>query len=139
MNKSNQKKNNNDKRVKPIIKVLSLVFTGKDQKGCEYDPESCRDIVKSLQESGCFDKLSVTVTIAKNRVFTEDSKGTMNLGRFLSYNDETGDVELLIMGKNTELVDKLDDSVIVPRVRVNRNSTEVTSILGFEVVGTMEA
>ena len=134
----NQKKNNKAK-VKPITKVLSLVFTGKDQKGNEYDAESCKTIVKELQEAGCFDKLSVTVNIARSRVIDENIKGMLSLARFQKYDPETGDVEILLMGKNTEYADFVSDMVIVPRVRVGRNSNEVVSILGFEIVPAMEA
>lgn len=137
--KFDQKKNNKAKGIKPVTKVLSLVVTGKDQKGNEYDVDSCKAIVKDLQDSGCFDKLSVNVTIARNRVVAEDAKGIITLGRLLSYNAETGDIEILLMGKNTEYADFISEYVIVPRVRVGRNSNEVVTILGFEVVPAMEA
>lgn len=137
--KFDQKKTNKAKGIKPITKVLSLVFTGKDQKGNDYDVVSCKNIVKELQEAGCFEKLSVSVTIARSRVVDEDAKGMLNFARFQKYDTETGDVEILLMGKNTEYVDFISDYVIVPRVRVGFKSTEVVSILGFEIVPAMEA
>ena len=137
--KFEQKKTNKAKGIKPITKVLSLVFTGKDQKGNEYDVDSCKKIVKELQEAECFEKLSVSVTIARSRVVDEGVKGILNFARFQKYDPETGDVEILLIGKNTEYADFVSDMVIVPRVRVGRNSNEVVSILGFEIVPAMEA
>ena len=137
--KFEQKKTNKAKGIKPITKVLSLVFTGKDQKGNEYDVDSCKKIVKELQEAECFEKLSVSVTIARSRVVDEGVKGMLNFARIQKYDPETGDVEILLMGKNTEYADFVSDMVIVPRVRVGRNSNEVVSILGFEIVPAMEA
>ena len=137
--KFEQKKTNKAKGIKPITKVLSLVFTGKDQKGNEYDVNTWKKIVKELQEAGRFEKLSVSVTIARSRVVDEGVKGMLNFARFQKYDAETGDVEILLMGKNTEYADFVSDMVIVPRVRVGRYSNEVVSILGFEIVPAMEA
>ena len=103
--KFEQKKNFKAKGFKPIKKVLPLVFTGADQKGNEYDTDSCKTIVKDLQESGCFEKLFVSVNIARSRVVSEDAKGMLNFARFQNYNPETGDVEIILMGKNTEYAD----------------------------------
>ena len=138
MNRTNQK-NNKTKGPKPVVMTLPLVFTGKDQKGNEYDVDSCKSIVKDLQEAGCFEKLSVSVNIARSRVVDEDAKGMLNFARFQKYDSETGDVEILLMGKNTSYADFIAEMVIVPRVRVGRGSTEVVSILGFEIVPAMEA
>ena len=63
----------------------------------------------------------------------------MTLGRLQSYNVETEEIEVLLIGKNVELADTVKDMVIIPRVRTAYNSTEVTSILGFDVVPAMEA
>ena len=139
MEKFNQKKNNKARGPKPVVKVLYLVFTGKDQKGNEYDVDSCKSIMNDLNAAGCFEKLSVNVNIARSRVVDEDAKGMLNFGRFQKYDSESGEVEVLLMGKNTEYADFISDMVIVPRVRIARNSTEVTTILGFEIVPAMEA
>ena len=134
-----EKKTNNktfNKGPKPVKLNLAFVVTGMDQKGNEYDAASAKAIMSDLQSAGCFDKLSVSVGIAREKL--NAGKGIMTLGRLQSSNVETEEIEVLI-GKNVELADTVKDMVIIPRVRTAYNSTEVTSILGFDLVPAMEA
>ena len=136
------KPNNNNKpaRVKPIVKTLPFVASGKDQHGYDYDAESATAIVAVLQNNGTFEKLSVMAIIAKKTVFNKvDARGTMSVARVQYYNTETGEVDLLFFGKNTELANNMDDMVVVPRVRLGRDTDKVATILSFEIVPTMEA
>ena len=131
---------NNNKRVKPVTKTLPLVVSGKDQNGYDYDADSALDIVADLQSSDVFEKLSVMATIAKSVVLNKDEvRGVMNVARITSYNPETKEMDLLFFGKNTETAAKVDDMVIVPRVRLGRDTDKVATILSFEIVNAMEA
>ena len=133
------------KGFKPVSVSLPVVFTGLDQKGNTYDVDSCKTIINDLQDSGCFDKLSVSVVIARNRVIDENAKGSLNLARLIKFNKETEEFELLLLGKNTEYADFLNaySYVIVPRVLTakakNDETPSVSSIIGFEIVPAMEA
>ena len=140
MSKFENKKNNktSNKGPKPVKLELELVVTGRDFKGNEYDPESCKAIVAELQEAGCFDKLSVAVNISRDKII-EGSKGSMNIGRLQKYNTETEMIELLLIGKNAEHAEIIEHLVVVPRVRTTYGSTEVVTILGFDLVDPMEA
>ena len=126
---------------KPVAKIIPIVFTGTTTAGVEYDVESCKTIIKDLQNSGCFDKLSVGIDIARKRVVDEEAKGMMTVARLQKYNVEDETVEALFIGKNVRCADLVDTGayVIVPRVRVARDSTEVVTIIGFEIVLAMEA
>lgn len=140
MAKFEKKTNNNktfNKGPKPVKLNLAFVVTGVDQKGNDYDAASAKSIMTDLQNAGCFEKLSVSVGIAREKL--NAGKGVMTLGRLQSYNVETEEIEVLLIGKNVELADTVKDMVIIPRVRTAYNSTEVTSILGFDVVPAMEA
>lgn len=136
-----EKRNNTTKTFnkgpKPVKLNLAFVVTGVDQKGNDYDAASAKSIMTDLQNAGCFEKLSVSVGIAREKL--NAGKGVMTLGRLQSYNVETEEIEVLLIGKNVELADTVKDMVIIPRVRTAYNSTEVTSILGFDVVPAMEA
>lgn len=132
--------NNNNKRVKPITKTLALVASGKDQNGYDYDANSALEIVADLQENAVFDKLSIMVTMAKSVVLNkEDARGVMNVARVTGYNAETREIDLLFFGKNTELASKVDPMVVVPRVRLGRDTDKVATILSFEIVDAMDA
>ena len=131
---------NTNKRVKPVTKTLPLVVTGKDQNGYDYDADSALDIVADQQSSDVFEKLSVMATIAKSVVLNkEDARGVMNVARITSYNPETKEMDLLFFGKNTETAPKVEDMVVVPRVRLGRDTDKVATILSFEIVNAMEA
>ena len=131
---------NTNKRVKPVTKTLPLVVSGKDQNGYDYDTDSALDIVADLQSSDVFEKLSVMATIAKSVVLNkEDARGVMNVARITSYNPETKEMDLLFFGKNTETAPKVEDMVIVPRVRLGRDTDKVATVLSFEIVNAMEA
>ena len=51
---------------------------------------------------------------------------------------ESGNVDLLFFGKNTEYAATVENMAVVPRVRTDRDS-KVTTILAFEIVNMMEA
>lgn len=132
--------NNRPARVKPIQKLIPLVVTGKNQHGYDYDAQSAKDIVAELQSNGTFEKLSVMATIAKKTLFNkEDARGYVDVARIQGYNVETGEVDLLFFGKNTEHANNMDNMVVVPRVRCGRDTTEVATIMSFEIVPEMDA
>jgi len=136
----NNNRDSKPARVKPITKTLPFVVTGQDQWGNEYDAESAKAIVAELQTNGTFVKLAVMATIAKKVLFNkEDARGVADVARIQSYNVETGEVDLLFFGRNTEHAAKMDDMVVVPRVRCGYKTTEVASIMSFEIVPQMEA
>lgn len=137
--KNADKKSNKPARTKPVVKALPFIVTGKDQHGNDYDANSALALVADLQEAGTFDKLSIMAIVGKKYILNkEDAHGTMSIARVQSYNAESGNVDLLFFGKNTEYANAVENMAVVPRVRTDRDS-KVTTILAFEIVNMMEA
>ena len=64
-----------------------------------------------------------------------DDKGVMRIARLQSFDVETQEISVMLFGKNTSFADKITNNmVIVPRVRTGRDSDDVVTILGFEIV-----
>lgn len=132
--------NKNVARKKPVTKTFDFVVTGKDQKGYDYDTESLNSIVKGLQDAGTFDKISIPASAPKSVVLDkEDAKGAMNVARVMAFVEDGAKVNLLFFGKNVDVAEKLNDMVVVPRVRLARDSDQVETILSFDIVNPMEA
>ena len=121
---------------KPIMKALPLVVTGYDNKGKEYNADSAIAIIQDLQDCGVFTKLSVDVTMAKTICLDNpEAKGVMSIARLQSFDADTMEMTVMLFGKNTSFADKITNNmVIVPRVRTGRDSNDVVTILGFEIV-----
>ena len=138
--KLNHNNNNKPARIKPVLKTLPFIVSGKDQNGNDYDADSALNIVADLQDNAVFEKLSVMATIAKKTILNkEDARGVMSVARVQAYNVDKGEVDLLFFGKNAEHASIVDDMVVVPRVRLGRDTDEVVTILAFEIVNAMEA
>lgn len=142
---NNNKRNNNGRfndggynrqYNKPIMKALPLVVTGHDNKGREYDTNSAITLIEDLQNVGVFTKLSVDVTMAKTICLNNpDAKGVMSIARLQSFDPDTMEITVMLFGKNTEFADKISNKMVIePRVRTGRDSNEVVTILGFEIV-----
>lgn len=134
----NNRRGGNNK-PKTVIKSLPLILSGKDHKGNDYDVESCKQLLSELQNDGVFNKLSVNVTIAKSIIDSNYDRGIMTIARIQSIDIEEGEIVIMVFGKNAEYANILNDKVIVPRVRIGRDSNEVTTIFGFEVVNELDA
>lgn len=139
----NNKKNNNrsggskfNNANKPVMKALPLVVTGLDNKGKEYNVQSAINIIQDLQDCGVFTKLSVDVTMAKTICLDNpEAKGVMSIARLQSFDPDTMEITVMLFGKNTSFADKITSNmIIVPRVRTGRDSDDVVTILGFEIV-----
>ena len=136
------KPNNNNKpaRIKPVLKTLPFIVSGKDQYGNDYNADSALDIVTNLQDNNVFEKLSVMANIAKKIALgKEDARGVMSVARIQAYTVDNGEVDLLFFGKNAEFANVVDNMVVVPRVRLGRDTDDVATILAFEIVNAMDA
>ena len=132
--------NNKPARTKPVQMNMPFIVTGKDQYGNDYDADSVNELIADIQSTGTFDKLSIMATVAKKVVLNkEDARGVMSVARIQSYNPENGEIDLLFFGKNAEYADKCSGMAVVPRVRCDRDSKKVTTILAFEIINMMEA
>lgn len=140
------KPNNNNKqskqpaRTKPVTKTIPFIVSGQDRFGNEYNAETAVQIMANLQNADVFAQLSVSACMQKSVCLNKkDIKGTMNVARILSYDSESGNVELLFFGKNVEYAKFEDDTMaLVPHVRIDR-SGDVSTISAFEIVPVMEA
>lgn len=141
-NNNNKKRNNNNekKAPKPVTIKVPMVITGQDVKGVEYDRESCVLIINDLADAGVFEKLSYFAT-AERKLVTgrEDDKGTTNIARIAAI-DNDGNVDLTFFGKNIEIATNFETGyVLAPRVRVDRNTGDVISILSIDLIPETEA
>ena len=139
---NNAKNYNNNKTAstKPVMKTLPIVFTGKDSHGNDYNTDSAVQILNDLQNAGVFTKLSVYTTMAKKVCFgRDDARGVMSVARIQSFDAESGEMSIMFFAKNIEYAKLVDDMVIVPRVRTGRDTDQVSTIFGFEIVHPMEA
>lgn len=127
-------------KKKPVTTTIPFVVTGNDQYGNEYNADTATALVEELRDNGVFSKLSVMATMTKANLFgKEDAKGNINLARVMDYDSETGDISLLFFGKNVDHAERMENMVVVPRVMIARDTSDVTCITGFEVVPAMEA
>lgn len=122
--------------VKPVTKVLPLVIASADGKGREYDANSAVELISFLQDHSVFDKLSVDATMSKRICFDNpEAKGSIPVARIHSFDKETMELSVTLYGKNTNFADKITENmIIVPRVRVDRDSNKVITINAFEIV-----
>ena len=131
---------NNKKFTKPVNKTFSLIVSGKDNHGHDYDPDSAIELIDDLVKNDVFTKLSIMASIANAALMgKEDARGMRNVARITTVNCEDKTVDMTFFGKNVEAADKLDEMVVVPRVRTARDDTKVETILYFEIVNPMEA
>ena len=137
--KQNFNKNMRRRVNRPSFITLPIIFTGKDKNDRDYDIESCKKIIKDLQDSDVFSKLSISLGIQKSLIEDPDSKGTLTIARIGSIDTETWDVSVMPFTASNKYVDVIKDFVIVPHVRIGRDSNEVLSILRFEIVKAMDA
>lgn len=135
--KQNFNKNTKRRVNRPII--LPIVFTGKDKNDREYDIESCKNIIKDLQDNNVFSKLSISLGIQKSLLEDPDSRGTLTIARIQSIDTDIWAVSVIPFTANNKYADALKDFVVVPHVRIGRDSNEVLSILRFEIVKAMDA
>lgn len=123
---------NNKGGFKPILKSLPVVFTGKDAKGYDYNIDEAKKFIMDLEECGCFKKLSVTISLDKSLIGVE-GKGRLSFARVQAYDPTGNDMSFLVFAKNKDYADKIDNYVIVPRIRTGRDGA-VNTVLNFEIV-----
>lgn len=133
MKQNNRNNNKFMKKPKNVLKSIPLKFTGLDIKGSPYDIESCKKLIRELQDAGVFTKLSVSAIVKKSLISNETGASSFSIARIQSIDVDSQEVSLMVFSKNTEYADKLDGLVLVPRVRTGRDTEEVSTIFGFDV------
>lgn len=115
--------------------IITIPFEadGVDSKTHEYDAKSCLDIMSDLDENGCFSKLSVNVTIARQLIEGDEAKGYATVGQIVSFNTDNS-VTLRVTGKGLEYIDIIKSMAVKPRVLTATRSLVVNKILGFEIL-----
>ena len=136
-------KKNNAKKAAPkaIIKSLPVVITGRDSRGNEYDTDSCRDFIIDLQDDVVFSRISISVSMTKARAFgNPDQRGFIDVATIREYDIENDAMSIVFFGGSMKFADLIDDdSVIIPKVRINKSNGSIMSITGFQIVSAMEA
>ena len=137
MNKTMKRKTFNNKGgFKPILKSLPVVFTGKDVKGYDYNVDEAKKFIMDLEECGCFKKLSVTISLDKSLIGV-DGKGRLSFARVQAYDPSENDMSFFVFTKNKDYADKIDNYVIVPKIRTGRDGV-INTVLNFEIIDKSE-
>ena len=89
---------NNKKFTKPVNKTFSLIVSGKDNHGHDYDPDSAIELIDDLVKNDVFTKLSIMASVANAALMgKEDARGMRNVARITTVNceDKTVDMDSL--------------------------------------------
>lgn len=128
-------RNNENRTPRAVTKYLPIILSGTDRVGTEYDVESAEALFCNLQDNNIFNKLSIYVTMARSICFDDETaKGAINVARIRSIDKNNMEMAIVFFGKNVEFADLVDDMIITPRVRTERDSNKVSTFLGFEIV-----
>lgn len=140
--KSGNRNNNGNKKftpTKPVSIELPFVVSGVTSRGDEFNADSASELVGEMTKAGFYDKQTVMAKCAKSILHGEGAKGSAELARFMGLNVESGMASLLFFGRGVEYSELMEDMAVVPRVRFDRESGDVTCISSFEVVPLAEA
>lgn len=135
--KNDAKNENFTKGTKPIVKTISICLNGSDARGNNYNVASAEELLNDLQTSGVFDKLSVFATMSKSLCYDNtDYRGVISVARIKSVNAKNHEITLVFFGKNTEFASVLENNptMVMPRMRIDRDSNDVTTFFGFDIV-----
>lgn len=132
----NKGSNNNFKQpAKPITKDIPLVVTGNAGHGKTFDTNTLRDLLVKLDESKCFEMLSVLATMPKALVFDKaEARGTIGVARVKGYNKTKDEISVTFFGKNLAYADLVDDSMVITIKAHADRSGVVDSLLTFDIV-----
>lgn len=134
MKNNNAKNGSFNKGTKPVTKTLPISLNGSDHKGNPYNVASAEALLDDLQKAGVFSKLSVYVTMAKSICLGTEARGVMSVARIQSVDAQAHEMTITFYAKNTEYAKLVDDMMIMPRLRTGRDSDEVTTFFGFEII-----
>ena len=131
------KKSNNNFRqpAKPVNKTIPLVVTGNAGRGKTFDTNTLRDLLIDLNESKCFEKLSVLATMPKALVFNkQEARGTIGVARVKGYDKTKDEITVTFFGKNIGYADLVDDSMVITIKAHSDRSGVVDTLLTFDII-----
>lgn len=133
-----QNKNNRSNKPKPVTLNVVVSTSGADRFGNEYNVESVHDLLAELQEHLVFEKLTVSVNCARALIIgDENAKGTMPVARVKSYAD--GAMDLVFRDPSHASIVDMNNLVVVPRLRIDRNTHDAITITGLDLIKATEA
>ena len=125
--------------VKPVTKTFTVIVSGVDANGNEYDTDIVYDILNRLQEGQTFRLLNVPVNIEKSLLKDaqwKNSKGSFVIGRLMDYSPREGTIGVRFSSKNAQYVNIVANNfVIAPRVIISNGKP--VAIASFDLVDAM--
>ena len=121
---------NNKKFTKPVNKTFSLIVSGKDNHGHDYDPDSAIELIDDLVKNDVFTKLSIMASVANAALMgKEDARGMRNVARITTVNCEDKTVDMTFFGKNAEAAEKLDElKALKLQMKSQQNNKKILQI-----------
>lgn len=125
--------------VKPVTKTFTVIVSGVDANGNEYDTDIVYDILNRLQEGQTFRLLNVPVNIEKSLLKDaqwKNSKGSFVIGRLMDYSPSEGTIGVRFSSKNAQYANIVANNfVIAPRVIISNGKP--VAIASFDLVDAM--
>lgn len=138
----NHNKNNGNKKTfqKPVTKTFTVIVSGVDANGNEYDTDRVYDILSQLQEGQTFRLLNVPVNIdkslLKNIIDFKNTNGFFTVGRLMDYNPNEGIIGVRFSSKNAQYADEIVNKfVVAPRIIISNGKP--VAITSFDLVDAM--
>lgn len=135
-------KNNENKKtfLKPVTKTFTVIVSGVDANGNEYDTDRVYGILSQLQEGQTFKLLNVPVNIdkslLKNIIELKNPKGFFTMGHLMDYDPGEGTIGVRFSSKNAQYADEIAKNfVVAPRVIVSNGKP--VAIASFDLVDAM--
>lgn len=125
--------------VKPVTKTFTVIVSGVDANGNEYDTDVVYDILNRLQEGQTFRLLNVPVNIEKSLLKDaqwKNSNGSFVIGRLMDYSPSEGTIGVRFSSKNAQYANTVANNfVIAPRVIISNGKP--VAIASFDLVDAM--
>lgn len=134
--KSNYKDDKRTTKTMPTRFEVPLFAGNKNEKGFEYDRETLLEIVNSVP----FNKISIPLYAEKSTLDSslQIGDGVKPVGYISDYDIATETFTVFIYSFFADIIGKLKDAIIFPRVYIKKYSSKDINILNL-IVGPVES
>ena len=126
------KKPKNDKPRNARL-TFSVMCSGVNKNGFEYDVDEVFAILADLQKNCVFDNINIPVQISRSLIDKDSGKrGQSTVAHVLEYDANENELAIMVYANFVQKVDQIPNLVIEPRLMVRDG--HVTSILSLDIV-----
>lgn len=113
--------------------TFSVLCTGVNKNGFEYDPQECFDILADLEKNRVYDVINIPVQVARNLIDPDSGKnGQSTVAHVLEYDAQENELAIMVYANYVQKIDQVPCLMIEPRLMVRDG--HVTSILSLDIV-----